>query len=65
LPLETVPGFALMGSNLRVVDYIHGGEWDADIADNIAPVLTAFVRGKYLNRRHKEPERARADETRL
>jgi hypothetical protein len=52
IPIETVPGFALMTAGLRAADYIHGGEWDADVPENIAPVLGAFVRGKYLKRRH-------------
>jgi hypothetical protein len=35
-----------------VTDLIDGGEWDADVPENIAPVLGAFVRGTYSNRRH-------------
>lgn len=52
IPIDSVPGFALLGATLRPVDYVHGGEWDADVAENIAPVLKAFVRGTYLQRRH-------------
>jgi hypothetical protein len=64
IPIATVPGFALVGANLRPNDYVHGGEWDADVAENIAPVLGAFVRGKYSARRH--PFRTqRPDETAL
>ena len=32
-------------------DAIDGGEWDADVPENIAPVLGAFVRGTYKTRR--------------
>ena len=32
-------------------DGINGGEWDDDIAINIAPVLGPFVRGTYAKRR--------------
>lgn len=64
IPTETVPGFVLFEGDLRPSDYVHGGEWDADIAENIAPVLGPFVRGKYTARRH--PYRAeRPDETAL
>lgn len=52
LPLDRIPGFALLGPDLRVLDYVDGGEWDADIPKNIAPVLGAFVRGTYTQRRH-------------
>lgn len=64
-PLDRVPGFALLGSDLRVVDYVDGGEWDADIAKNIAPVLGAFVRGKYTQRRHQFRAVLRGDEQAL
>ncbi|HLV19771.1 MAG TPA: DUF4190 domain-containing protein [Polyangiaceae bacterium] len=47
-----VPGFVLLGPQQRPVDYLHGGEWDADIPANIAPVLGSFVRGTYKRRRH-------------
>lgn len=52
VPLHSVPGFSLLGPESRVLDYVHGGEWDDDIAANIAPVLSEFVRGRYLKRRH-------------
>ena len=52
VPTRTVPGFALLGTNNRPVDYLHGGEWDADIPANIAPVLSAFIRRTYPHRRH-------------
>jgi len=65
VPVEKIPGFALLGSDLGPSDYVHGGEWDADIARNIAPVLGKFVRGEYKNRRHPWRGGARDDETPL
>lgn len=47
-----IPAFVLMDDAHRALDYVHGGEWDADIARNIAPVLGGFVRGTYKQRRH-------------
>lgn len=60
IPTKVIPGFALLGSRVRPVDYLHGGEWDEDVARNIAPVMEKFIQGKYRKRRH--PWR-RADET--
>ncbi len=60
-----VPGFALIGKNGRALDYVHGGEWDEDIAPNIAPVLGKFVRGEYETRRYPWRGGARDDETAL
>jgi hypothetical protein len=51
IPSRPLPGFFLLDSDLRVTDAIHGGEWDEDIAVNIAPVLGPFVRGTYAKRR--------------
>lgn len=47
-----VPAFVLLDESHRALDYVHGGEWDADIPRNIAPVLREFVRGAYKQRRH-------------
>jgi hypothetical protein len=47
-----VPAFVLLDERNRPTDYVHGGEWDADIAPNIAPVLGDFMRGQYKRRRH-------------
>lgn len=47
------PGFFLLGPDLSPRDAIDGGEWDDDIAANIAPVLDPFVRGRYEKRRDK------------
>ena len=52
---DGVPGFFLLDADLRVTDAITGGEWDDDIAVNIAPVLSSFVRGTYTRRREKPP----------
>ncbi len=52
VPTQFVPGFALLDTDNRPVDYVHGGEWNDDIPQNIAPVLGAFVRGTYRERRH-------------
>ncbi len=51
IPSKPIPGFFLLDSDLRVTDGINGGEWDDDIATNIAPVLGPFVRGNYVKRR--------------
>lgn len=53
-PSRLYPSFLLLGPDLRPVDAIHGGEWDADIAENIAPILGSFVQGTYLERRHPD-----------
>lgn len=52
IPTDVVPGFALLGHGGRALDYVNGGEWDADIAENIAPVLRDFIQGRYVNRRN-------------
>ncbi|MFZ5897343.1 MAG: DUF4190 domain-containing protein [Myxococcota bacterium] len=65
IPTDTIPGFALIAGGRRVSDYVDGGEWDADIAQNIAPVLGAFIQGKYRVRRHRFRGEERADETAL
>jgi hypothetical protein len=52
MPRRLHPGFFLLSPDLSPQDGIHGGEWDDDIARNVAPVLGAFVRGQYSVRRH-------------
>lgn len=52
LQTDVYPMFLLLRDDLSLLDAIHGGEWDADIPANIAPVLGAFVRGQYRERRH-------------
>ncbi len=51
IPRQGIPGFFLLSPDLRPRDGIDGGEWDDDIPANIAPVLSAFVRGKHKIRR--------------
>jgi hypothetical protein len=53
VPVDAFPGFALIGSEGRILDYVHGGEWDEDVPANIAPVLESFVRGRYDRRRDR------------
>jgi len=65
IPTEKIPGFALLDSRSHARDFIHGGEWDADIAANIAPVLGKFARGGYSKRRHPWRGPIRDDETPL
>lgn len=52
IPTDVVPGFALIHDDGRTLDYVNGGEWDADIPENIAPVLRDFILGRYAKRRH-------------
>ena len=65
IPVEKIPGFVLLGPDQRPVDYVDGGEWDADVAANIAPVLGPFVRGTYTKRRHPWRATLRGGETAL
>lgn len=65
LPTSAIPGFALLTDGNRPADYVHGGEWDEDVAENIAPVLSKFVRGSYDKRRHPWQGARRDDETTL
>jgi hypothetical protein len=63
IPTEKIPGFVLLDARNHPRDFIHGGEWDADIAPNIAPILGKFVHGSYSRRRHPWHGAAREDET--
>jgi hypothetical protein len=65
LPVKVLPGFVLLGPEGRPLDYVNGGEWDADIAENIAPVLGNFIHGRYTNRRNPWLGPTRGDETAL
>jgi hypothetical protein len=51
IPHDKIPGYFLLAANMSPRDGIHGGEWDEDIPENIAPVIGPFVRGKYKDRR--------------
>jgi hypothetical protein len=64
-PIEKIPGFVIPGPAHRVVDYIHGGEWEADIAPNIGPVLEDFVNGRLAVRRNPWRGGHHPDETNL
>jgi len=65
IPVSKVPGFALLGDSNRPVDYVNGGEWDDDIARNIAPVLEKFVQRRFSKRREPWRGARRDDETTL
>jgi len=65
VPVDTVPGFTLLDTHAHALDHIHGGEWDADIPANIAPVLDRFVRHSLSSRRHPWARPLRDDETPL
>lgn len=65
VPIDTVPGFTLLDSHARALDHIHGGEWDADIPANIAPVLDKFVKRAFAGRRHPWSRPLRDGETTL
>ncbi|HTQ02652.1 MAG TPA: DUF4190 domain-containing protein [Polyangiaceae bacterium] len=65
IPIDVMPGFALLTSDGSPADYVNGGEWDADIPENIAPVLGSFVRGSYRTRRNPWSGPHRSDETAL
>jgi|SRR6478609_6409177 len=65
VPIETVPGFTLLDAQARASDHIHGGEWDADIPANIAPVIDKFVRHSFSGRRHPWARPLRDGETPL
>lgn len=60
-----VPGFTLLDARGHAFDHIHGGEWDADIPVNIAPILDKFVRKSLKQRRHPWARPLREGETHL
>lgn len=51
IPHENLPGFFLLAPDLYPRDGIDGGEWGSDLVMNVAPVVDAFVHGKYVTRR--------------
>ncbi|HXK20345.1 MAG TPA: DUF4190 domain-containing protein [Polyangiaceae bacterium] len=65
VPVDTVPGFTLLDTHAHALDHIHGGEWDADIPANIAPILDRFLRHSLSARRHPWARALRDDETPL
>lgn len=50
VPRERLPGFFLLAPDLFPVDGIDVGEWKSDQVSNIAPVVGAFVHGRYATR---------------
>jgi hypothetical protein len=50
---QRYPGYFLLTDDLTPRDAIDGGEWGEDIAENIAPVLGPFARGRYRERKHE------------
>ena len=65
IAVDVVPGFTLLDARGRVLDHIHGGEWDADIPANIAPILDKFLRHSLTQRRHPWARPLREGETPL
>ena len=51
MPRDRFPCFFLIALDYTPKDGIDGGEWDDDLPQNFAPVLGAFVRGRYSARR--------------
>jgi hypothetical protein len=51
IPMDAFPAFVLLGRDGHAADYLHDGEWDEDVPENIAPVLKSFVEGTYSRRR--------------
>jgi hypothetical protein len=64
-PVKVLPGFVLTSPEGRPLDYVSGGEWDADVPENIAPVLGNFIQGRYVRRRNPWHGPERGDETKL
>ncbi len=52
IPHEKLPGFFLLAPDLYPRDGIDCSEWGPDLVMNVAPVVGAFVNGKYMTRRH-------------
>lgn len=65
VPIDNVPGFTLLDAHAHALDHIHGGEWDADIPANIAPILDRFLRRSLSARRHPWLRPLREGETPL
>jgi hypothetical protein len=51
IPRVGYPSFFVLGPDLRPRDGIDADEWDENIPENMAPVLSAFVRGTLTKRR--------------
>jgi hypothetical protein len=48
---KTLPWFYKVDASLLPVDAISAGEWDENVADNMAPVLRSFLAGSLRSRR--------------
>jgi hypothetical protein len=65
IPSGSVPGFTLLDSHAHPLDHIHGGEWDANIPANMAPILDKFLRHTLTQRRYPWARPLREGETPL
>lgn len=52
---ESVPWFYKLDANARPTDAISADEWDANTAENMAPILTDFARGAPFSRKTPSP----------
>ncbi|MBS2015743.1 MAG: DUF4190 domain-containing protein [Deltaproteobacteria bacterium] len=52
---ESVPWFYKLDANARPIDAISADEWDANIAENMAPVLADFAAGRPRPRKTPSP----------
>jgi hypothetical protein len=65
IPSGSVPGFTLLDAHAHPLDHIHGGEWDANVPANMAPILDKFLRHTLTQRRHPWARPLREGETPL
>lgn len=52
---ESVPWFYKLDANARPIDAISADEWDANIAENMAPILADFAAGRARPRKTPSP----------
>lgn len=52
LSASSVPWFVMFDDKLEIKDAITSGEWEDDVPANMAPVLGAFARGTFTNRKY-------------
>jgi hypothetical protein len=65
IPSGSVPGFTLLDARAHPLDHIHGGEWDANVPANMAPILDKFLRHTLTQRRYPWARPLRDGETPL
>lgn len=65
IPSGSVPGFTLLDTHAHPLDHIHGGEWDANVPANMAPILDKFLRHTLTQRRYPWARPLREGETPL